>query len=116
MCAVLPADGGRGVRSRLQPAGRALRQPVGVRDHTALERAGSPGPSRSFKTLPPTPSLTLTLTPIPTLTLTPTPTLTLTQAVDPNRSFNPDGEVVEGRSFNPEAATEVGSALIEPEP
>ena len=54
MCAVLPTDGGRGVRSRLQPAGRALRQPVGVRDHTALERAGSPGPSRSFKTLPPT--------------------------------------------------------------
>ena len=33
-------------------------------------------------------------------------------AVDPNRSFNPDGEVVEGRSFNPEAATEESSALI----
>jgi len=25
------------------------------------------------------------------------------QAVDPNRSFNPQGEVVAGRSFNPEA-------------
>lgn len=35
------------------------------------------------------------------------------QAVDPNRSFNPDGEVVEGRSFNPEAATEESSALIQ---
>ena len=34
------------------------------------------------------------------------------QAVDPNRSFNPDGEVVEGRSFNPEAATEESRALI----
>jgi hypothetical protein len=34
------------------------------------------------------------------------------QAVDPNRSFNPDGEVVEGRSFNPEAATEESAALI----
>ena len=34
------------------------------------------------------------------------------QAVDPNRSFNPHGEVVEGRSFNPEAATEESSALI----
>ena len=34
------------------------------------------------------------------------------QAVDPNRSFNPNGEVVEGRSFNPEAATEESSALI----
>lgn len=34
------------------------------------------------------------------------------QAVDPNRSFNPDGEVVQGRSFNPEAATEESSALI----
>ena len=34
------------------------------------------------------------------------------QAVDPNRSFNPDGEVVEGRSFNPEAATEESGALI----
>lgn len=33
------------------------------------------------------------------------------QGVDPNRSFNPDGEVVEGRSFNPEAATEESSAL-----
>jgi len=31
---------------------------------------------------------------------------------DPNRSFNPDGEVVEGRSFNPEAATEESAALI----
>jgi len=34
------------------------------------------------------------------------------QAVDPNRSFNPDGERVEGRSFNPEAATEESAALI----
>ena len=34
------------------------------------------------------------------------------QAVDPNRSFNPDGEVVAGRSFNPEAATEESAALI----
>ena len=34
------------------------------------------------------------------------------QAVDPNRSFNPNGEVVEGRSFNPEAATEESAALI----
>jgi len=34
------------------------------------------------------------------------------QAVDPNRSFNPHGEVVEGRSFNPEAATEESGALI----
>ena len=33
-------------------------------------------------------------------------------AIDPNRSFNPDGEVVPGRSFNPEAATEESSALI----
>ena len=33
-------------------------------------------------------------------------------ATDPNRSFNPDGEVVEGRSFNPEAATEESAALI----
>lgn len=35
------------------------------------------------------------------------------QAVDPNRSFNPNGEIVEGRSFNPEAATEESSALIQ---
>lgn len=34
------------------------------------------------------------------------------QAVDPNRSFNPNGEVVEGRSFNPEAATEESAAVI----
>eukprot|EP00239_Pterosperma_sp_CCMP1384_P005368 CAMPEP_0197859994 /NCGR_PEP_ID=MMETSP1438-20131217/35046_1 /TAXON_ID=1461541 /ORGANISM="Pterosperma sp., Strain CCMP1384" /LENGTH=326 /DNA_ID=CAMNT_0043476693 /DNA_START=249 /DNA_END=1229 /DNA_ORIENTATION=- len=34
------------------------------------------------------------------------------QAVDPNRSFNPQGEVVEGRSFNPEPATEESRALI----
>jgi len=34
------------------------------------------------------------------------------QTVDPNRSFNPDGEVVPGRSFNPESATEESSALI----
>lgn len=33
-------------------------------------------------------------------------------AVDPNRSFNPEGEVVEGRSFNPEPATEESTALI----
>jgi len=33
-------------------------------------------------------------------------------AVDPNRAFNPDGEVVLGRSFNPEAATEESSAFI----
>jgi hypothetical protein len=33
-------------------------------------------------------------------------------AVDPNRSFNPDGEHVEERSFNPEAATEESSALM----
>ena len=26
------------------------------------------------------------------------------QATDPNRSFNPEGEVVPGRSFNPEAS------------
>mmetsp|Transcript_29451 Transcript_29451/g.80924 ORF Transcript_29451/g.80924 Transcript_29451/m.80924 type:complete len:356 (-) Transcript_29451:60-1127(-) len=35
------------------------------------------------------------------------------QAVDPNRSFNPQGEIVEGRSFNPEPATEESSALID---
>jgi len=35
------------------------------------------------------------------------------QAVDPNRSFNPDGEVVPGRSFNPEAATEESRQLID---
>jgi hypothetical protein len=34
------------------------------------------------------------------------------KGVDPNRSFNPDGEVVDGRSFNPEAATEESAALI----
>lgn len=34
------------------------------------------------------------------------------KAVDPNRSFNPKGEVVEGRSFNPEPATEESAALI----
>ena len=33
-------------------------------------------------------------------------------AVDPNRSFNPDGEIVEGRSFNPEPATHESAALI----
>jgi len=33
-------------------------------------------------------------------------------AVDPNRSFNPDGEIVEGRSFNPEAATQESAAII----
>jgi len=34
------------------------------------------------------------------------------QATDPNRSFNPNGEIVEGRSFNPEAATDESTALI----
>uniref|UniRef100_A0A7S0QAM7 Peptidase M14 domain-containing protein n=1 Tax=Coccolithus braarudii TaxID=221442 RepID=A0A7S0QAM7_9EUKA len=34
------------------------------------------------------------------------------QAVDPNRSFNPAGEVVPGRSFNPESATDESAALI----
>lgn len=34
------------------------------------------------------------------------------QAIDPNRSFNPEGEVVEGRSFNPEPGTEESLALI----
>ena len=34
------------------------------------------------------------------------------QAVDPNRSFNPDGQVVPGRSFNPEAVTEESGALL----
>eukprot|EP00584_Thalassiosira_punctigera_P022635 CAMPEP_0172574954 /NCGR_PEP_ID=MMETSP1067-20121228/136963_1 /TAXON_ID=265564 ORGANISM="Thalassiosira punctigera, Strain Tpunct2005C2" /NCGR_SAMPLE_ID=MMETSP1067 /ASSEMBLY_ACC=CAM_ASM_000444 /LENGTH=357 /DNA_ID=CAMNT_0013367593 /DNA_START=137 /DNA_END=1210 /DNA_ORIENTATION=- len=34
------------------------------------------------------------------------------KGTDPNRSFNPDGEVVEGRSFNPEAATDESTALI----
>ena len=34
------------------------------------------------------------------------------KGVDPNRSFNPDGDIVEGRSFNPEAATEESAALI----
>jgi hypothetical protein len=34
------------------------------------------------------------------------------QAIDPNRSFNPDGERVPGRSFNPEGATEESAALI----
>ena len=33
-------------------------------------------------------------------------------AVDPNRSFNPEGEVVPGRSFNPEAATDESRNLI----
>ena len=35
-----------------------------------------------------------------------------TRRVDPNRSFNPDGEVVPGRSFNPESATDESRALI----
>jgi len=34
-------------------------------------------------------------------------------AVDPNRSFNPDGEIIEGRSFNPEAATAESAAIIQ---
>lgn len=33
-------------------------------------------------------------------------------AVDPNRSFNPDGEVVPGRSFNPEPSTDESRNLI----
>ena len=34
------------------------------------------------------------------------------KAEDPNRSFNPDGEFVEGRASNPEPATDESSALI----
>lgn len=34
------------------------------------------------------------------------------QATDPNRSFNPHGEVVPGRSFNPEPATEESTAVL----
>lgn len=34
------------------------------------------------------------------------------KGTDPNRSFNPGGEIVEGRSFNPEAATDESAALI----
>lgn len=34
------------------------------------------------------------------------------QAVDPNRSFNPDGQVVPGRSFNPEASTDESRNVI----
>jgi hypothetical protein len=34
------------------------------------------------------------------------------KGTDPNRSFNPDGEIVAGRSFNPEAATDESTALI----
>jgi len=34
------------------------------------------------------------------------------EAVDPNRSFNPDGEVVPGRSFNPEPSTDESRNLI----
>jgi len=34
------------------------------------------------------------------------------QATDPNRSFNPEGEVVPGRSFNPEPATVESLQLI----
>jgi hypothetical protein len=33
-------------------------------------------------------------------------------AVDPNRSFNPDGEVVPGRAFNPEPSTDESRNLI----
>ena len=32
--------------------------------------------------------------------------------VDPNRSFNPNGEIVPGRSFNPEPATEESAAVM----
>ena len=35
------------------------------------------------------------------------------KGVDPNRSFNPNGEIVQGRSFNPEAATEESAAMIQ---
>lgn len=35
------------------------------------------------------------------------------EAVDPNRSFNPDGEVVPDRRFNPEPATDESRNLIE---
>ena len=34
------------------------------------------------------------------------------QATDPNRSFNPEGQVVPGRSFNPEPATDESRNLI----
>jgi len=34
------------------------------------------------------------------------------KGTDPNRSFNPDGEIVEGRSFNPEPETHESAALI----
>lgn len=34
------------------------------------------------------------------------------KGTDPNRSFNPEGEIVEGRSFNPEPATEESTAII----
>jgi len=34
-------------------------------------------------------------------------------AVDPNRSFNPNGEIIKGRSFNPEAVTEESKALLQ---
>ena len=34
------------------------------------------------------------------------------RAVDPNRSFNPEGEVVPGRSFNPEPSTDESRNLI----
>jgi len=34
------------------------------------------------------------------------------KGTDPNRSFNPDGEIVEGRSFNPEPVTGESAALI----
>ena len=34
------------------------------------------------------------------------------EAVDPNRSFNPDGTIVAGRSFNPEPATAESAAVL----
>ena len=68
VCAVPPADGGRGVRCRLQPAGRTLCQPVGVRDGATVERAG-----RSTRTEP----LVQTRTPAPPLTRTRTLALAL---------------------------------------
>ena len=35
------------------------------------------------------------------------------KAVDPNRSFNPEGEVVAGRKLNPEPETEESRILID---
>jgi len=35
------------------------------------------------------------------------------KGTDPNRSFNPEGDIVEGRSFNPEAETQESAALLQ---